>query len=292
MCSDILALTIPLTIPSGPRRAPFMGIPIPGERPIVLVTEQVRGALANVTITDVSITNDGSIRTLFVSYTHGPNRRGHGRAKFYDRGSNAWLIRQQLRDWAEPQRLARLKPAKPKASKHEIAIRRLEKEKRGIPDHRPRNPLIPPEYDRCDSYSREREARWHEDRPKRRALAKVAGLVLRGRLTYTNGYKRLREMGITFLLYSKIGARDKEQFSQDEYWRQIHRWCYGMLEAVKRLKSYEYEPEEDGTPRDRFTEHAKARREYLEHRREIEAIDLQIASIQELAQPSQSEVSA
>jgi hypothetical protein len=44
--------TATISIPKGRVRSPWMGIPQPGTRPLVLSTEQVRAALAGVTVTD------------------------------------------------------------------------------------------------------------------------------------------------------------------------------------------------------------------------------------------------
>lgn len=146
-----------ISIPKGRVRCPWMGIPQPGSRPLVLNTEQVRGALAGVDVTDCAVIdtervggygntgngwghkNGQHTRALEVTFTHG--RRGHGRTVFYDLGPCDLSIHV----WAERQRerIARNGNGETaRAKKVAVMVRRLEKEKKQLYLHVPKHPLL------------------------------------------------------------------------------------------------------------------------------------------------------
>jgi hypothetical protein len=290
--------SVPMTIPSGRVHSPWMGIPIPGELPIVLLTKQVIGALKGVTVTDAAV----RYRTLEVTYTHG--RRGHGRCVFYDRGNGCTRldIHRDIHRWAEKQReiLAKPKPVKLSDREAEIArqIRRLEKEKRSLylsPDP-PVHPFLHRREQRwvvgqmpdqtCADYIRESEQRWHDEKPKRKELARIAGLWLKNKLTSTTAYKALREAGWEVTPVSKLRTHDRERRPyQDDYWKHLPEFVRGVLAKVAREKDYEHDANEDGTPSTEFTRHARARLEYLATRRHAQMIDKQIKALREMAAP-------
>ena len=167
-----------LSIPAGRIRAPFMGLPVPGERPLVFVTEQVRAALKGVTITDTALletkraANTGEddynrgvgekVRALEITYRHGPPNgdglgRNRGRVVLYDRADARGYIagykflRLVISEWAEKQREKRAKqadlPTTARGKRIAIAIRRLEREKGKLLGysgklHRPVHPFL------------------------------------------------------------------------------------------------------------------------------------------------------
>ena len=139
---------INIPIPSGKLKSPWMGVPVPGERPLILSTALVQAALRGATVSDAEVTevqragagqSREIVRALEVVYRHGRGRRGRGRVVFYDSCRDSasqrefsWRI---VGEWA---RVQREKLAKPKVERGrgsgrdaEIArqIKRLEREK-------------------------------------------------------------------------------------------------------------------------------------------------------------------
>lgn len=293
-----------LTIPSGKVRSPWMGIPIPGERPIVLLTDHVRGALAGVTITDVAVTDstragfymdaarsNERYRAVEVTYRHG--RKGRGRALFYDRTTHS--TRLEIYKWAEKHRENRAKPAKLTGRAGEIArqIKRLEKEKKTLwlSDQPPVHPFLhrreatwilgQRSNQTAPEYLRESEQRWHDEKPKRKELARIAGMWLKSKLTSTTAYKKLKEVGWEVTPVSKLRTHDRvRRPSQDDYWKHLPEFVRGVLSEVAREKDYEYDANEN-----EFTHHAEARLHYLAARNQAQTIDNQIAALKELAAP-------
>ena len=47
---------INIPIPSGKLKSPWMGVPVPGERPLILSTALVQAALRGVTVSDAEVT--------------------------------------------------------------------------------------------------------------------------------------------------------------------------------------------------------------------------------------------
>lgn len=288
-----------------------MGVPIPGSRPLALHTEQVRAALKGATITDVALidtTRKGSsyeswrsregesTRALEVTYRHGTG--GRGRSVFYDRCSASLTVQNSIREWAEKVRRHKPEPklsAKAKAAG--VAIRRLEKEKAGICVHRPVHPLL-----QRDGYHftmpdgcRESEFRWHEEKPIRKRIAKIAGLSLKCRITNAKAYAMLREAGFEFKRFSDLRKWDRDRVNDDqaEYWRHLHFFVEGVLSEPRRegriaarvwRKQRPDGEEEQEVQEDAFERHAKARVDYLVARRQAASIDLQIAALKELGQ--------
>lgn len=278
-----------IRIPSGRVRCPWFGINVAGARPIVLSTERVEAALKGVAITDCAVVEakrqasgegwqrrqDEPTRAIEVTYTHG---RGHGRAVFYDLGACDLSIR----CWAERQRerLAK-KPAAMSARERRagVIVRRLEKEKRQLYVRRPVHPLLQREgYEYAAPEScRASEWRWHQEKPRRRQLAHVAGMALKHKVTNATAYKMLLDAGFTATKFSELRKWDRDR-AQDEhgYWRHLHFFVAGMLAG----------PSREGRRKssvDRFAEHREALVSYLADRRQAEAIDSQIMAVRELA---------
>lgn len=297
-----------LTVPSGKLRSPWMGVPIPGRRPIVLMTDQVRAALTGVTITDVAVVestraglymdeprNSTKYRAVEVTYVHG--KRGRGRAVFYDRTTHT--TRLDIHRWADKLRENRHKPAKLSGREGKIAqqIKRLEKEKKSLwlsnqpPVHpflhrREQNWIVGQMPDQTASdYLRESEQRWHDEKPKRKELARIAGMWLKNKLTSATAYKLLRETGWEATPVSKLRTHDRERRPyQDDYWKHLPEFVRGVASNVAREGREEWQkklpmPKEDAA----LARHAEARLMYLETRRQAQAIDNQIAAIRELS---------
>ena len=279
-----------ISIPKGRVRSPWLGVNVAGARPLVLLTEQVKAALAGVTVTDAAVIEakrraasegwqrrqDEPTRALEVTYTHG--RGGHGRAVFYDLGACDLSIH----GWAERQRERLAK--KPAMSARErrvgVMVRRLEKEKRQLYLHRPVHPLLQREgymYATPES-CRASESRWRQEKPMRRQLARIAGTALKHRVTNATAYKMLRDAGFSVAKFSDLRKWDRGR-AQDEqgYWRHIHFFVSGMLSGPDRERKHR------AAPVDRFADHRKALVSYLADRRQVESLDSQIRAVRELA---------
>lgn len=279
-----------LSIPKGRIRSPWFGVNVAGARPLVLSTERVEAALKGVTVTDCAVveakrqaSGEGwqrrqgePTRALEVTYTHGG--RGHGRAIFYDLGACDLSIR----GWAERQRERREKkpPMSARGRRAGVVVRRLEKEKRQLYVHRPVHPLLQREgYEYAAPEScRASEWRWHQEKPRRRQLAHVAGMAIKHRVTNATAYKMLLDAGFTVARFSDLKKWDRGRVHDDqgEYWRHLHFFAAGMLAGPSR------EGHRMATA-DRFAEHRKALVSYLADRREAEALDSQIKAVRELA---------
>jgi hypothetical protein len=236
-----------IRIPRGRVRCPWFGINVAGARPIVLHTERVEAALKGVVVTDCAVveakrqaSGEGwqrrqgePTRALEVTYAHG---RGHGRAVFYDLGA----CDMSIHVWAERQRerLAK-KPAAMSARERRagVIVRRLEKEKRQLYVHRPVHPLLQREgYEFAAPEScRASEWRWHQEKPRRRQLAHVAGMALKHKVTNATAYKMLLDAGFTVTKFSELRKwnRDRAHDDQNEYWRHVHFFASGMLAGPK-----------------------------------------------------------
>jgi hypothetical protein len=284
--------SVAFSVPSGRLKSPYMGVPVPGSRPLVFLTDQVRGALAGTTVTRVKVIKTGEGRALEVLYAHGKNQ---GRAVFYDRCTkNLFGIQQSIREWAEAQR-KRLSATKlsPKARRAGVAIRRLEKEKRALRLYRPVNPLLQREgyhYTTSDG-CRSSEQQWHDEKPKRKLLASVAGRFLKsGKVTSTTAYKLLRDIGFKFEKFSDLRQYGKDRIGDDqcEYWKHIHFFVDGMIAEPQRESrvaarfARKYRSSE-AEPKDVFQRHSEARVEYIVAKRQAESLELQIAAMKELA---------
>jgi len=268
-----------ISIPKGRSRAPFMGVPVEGQRPLVFVTEQVRLALAGTKITDVAFiaANGNGTRALEITHRH---NRGHGRIVLYDRCRDSWQIAhvwQTLRDWAEKQRKRRAN-GKSKNGKAAAIIRRLEKEKRGLWLHVPYHPLLPPKSQYDGKYLRESAWQWHQQKPMRKRVAQIAGMVLKGKITNTTGYRKLRELKIEFRRFSELRTHEREKFSyQDYYWRHVYQFCSGFCNGMREPYA------ERENLAEQLERHAEARQRYVADKRLAESLDSQIAALRKIA---------
>jgi hypothetical protein len=249
----------------------------------VLATAQVSAALKGVTVTDAAIIDcdrrGASVRALEVTFTH---KRGHGRTVLFDLGPCDLSIH----NWAERQRERIAKNGNGQSARERkvaVMVRRLEKEKKALYLRRPVHPLLPSEFhmhEGSDRYLRESEWRWHSEKAQRKVLARIAGQVLKHRITATTGYKLLREAGFEFTRFSDLRKHDRDRLPwQDDYWKHLHTITHGLLATVSRAKDYKRDPDEG----DEFTRHRKSLVEYIADKRQAEALDSQIEALQELA---------
>lgn len=289
--------TLPLTIPKGRIKCPWMAIPIPGERPFIVATENMLCAVRGTTVTDAALTTiqhprHGEIRALEI--THRPSKfsRVHGRTVLYDRchsRTDQMILRTSIRQWAEKQRESRAQKVvgngSARARQIAIQIRRLEKEKSRVYGlHRPVHPLIPNRRTvGNDSYYRELFANWHAEKPIRKNLGAIAAQVIKSRITSTTAYTRLRSELYTFKKYSEMTENQREHkkiYSQNDYWK----WLFRSVSGVEAKKPGESLKDMDRHRREHLERHAEYRREHLAAKRQVESLDAQIQSLRELAQ--------
>jgi hypothetical protein len=304
---------LPVTIPKGRVKCPWMAVPIENGKPLVVMTAQLQLALRGVTVTDAAVidtirTSDGAYnrlsawanrptRALEIVYTHGKRGqgRGHGRIVLYDRcpdKAEYVNLRTCLRVWAEKQRENRAKQTvgatgkvSARAKQAGIGIRRLEKEKGRLylPDRPPVHPLIPREQDlspETDSRIRENELQWHAEKPVRRKLARIAGEVIKGRTTHATAYKILKAAGYSFKGYGDVTARERERLKigcPADYFKWLYKSVNGLSHGPTG-HDWNCEPVQE-----RLQRHDAARLEYLANRRMAESLEDQIAALRELA---------
>jgi hypothetical protein len=283
-----------------------MGVPVPGERPIILITEQVKAALKGVTVTDAAI---GQVKrcaalvfsgacayregmetqALEVTYTHGMNgHSGRGRIVFYDRAqdrSGQMSVRTALREWAEKQRARRLEAAtgaKPTARVRAIytQIKRLERQKPYIGEP-PVNPLIPQGRKRL--WLREHVLAWYQQKPQRQAIGRIAMAARMCKIANATAYRKLKDMGLSVIKWGRITDYQRRQQRIDgeiDYWQHLYKFVSGM-QGERHCE--DYRNWEDRTWQQelaaRLQEHKRVRQEYLDDKRQIEATNSQIADL-------------
>ena len=271
-------------IPKGRIRCPWLGVPIPRSRPLVLATETVRAALKGVVVTDAALietargNHNEPVRALEVTFVHG--KHGHGRSGFYDLGPCDLSIH----NWAEKQRERLAKNGNglsAKARRIGVMVRRLEKEKKSLYLRVPLHPLLPTGYRYTGDHCRESEWRWHSEKAQRKSLARIAGQVLKHKATATTGYRLLREGGFGFTKFSDLRRWDRDRVHDDQrdYWKHLHFFVHGMLASVARAKDYVHDADEG----DEFQRHKRALLGYLADKRQAESIDAQIVALRQLA---------
>jgi len=284
--------SLSISIPKGRVKCPWMALPIPGERPFILPTEWTRAALRGTTVTDAALIEVkheryGTIRALEV--THRPSKfsRVHGRVIFYDRcysRADQINLRSLIREWAEAQRERMTKKltgnGTVRAQKVAVLIRRLEKERKALYLHIPRNPLFPSEYRYEGDHYRDAEWTWYEQKSTRKRLARIAGMVLKDKVTTVRGYKMLREAGFEFVTFGQqqVHRGKRRHESQQLYWKHLPDSVRGVAASASREREYEYGPDEGNE----YQRHRKAQVGYLACKRQAESIDAQIVALREL----------
>jgi hypothetical protein len=258
---------------------PLLGIPIEGERPFVVLKERFKQATRGINITDWAVLpgNGDGRRHLTITHSTG---RVHGRMTFYELKDN---IKWQVVCWTkvERERLERL-DAKPKPEgKYAQAIAKLERQRKKLRPLWEHHCLLTPKSDTTRDWYRERELHWHETKPQRKRLARIAGLVLRHKITPKRGYKLLRETGFTVLTKSQVREPLKSRLHLDDsdgernYWRALPQIIL-KLEIIGGMFSHRTVEAFD-------VEKARAKRyEWLSHRNAMRELEAQIAGIREM----------
>jgi hypothetical protein len=282
--------------------APIVGIPLEGEKPFAVRRDLLVNTLKGLKVIDAGVQLDlqtGKPSELVV-YASGENVKAVRRFKPLDLrylSPYAYSLRLHMAEWAEKQRAKRKQPkVKLSGREKEIAkqVKRLEREKSKlyIAKNPPLHPLLPTGYRYEGNYLRESELQWHNEKPKRKQLAAIAGMVLKSKITSNAGYKMLRDARFDFVKFSEQPTHRGQRAHDNpwSYWKHIPEFVRGMMGKVPRTKDDNWrdthEPQADGTPSNEFTRHNVARAEYLATKREAQTIDNQILALRELATPT------
>jgi hypothetical protein len=160
--------------------APFAGIPIAGVGTIVLLRRHLRAAL-EIRPVRIIYNQDSKIITF-------RNHRAEWRLNdLLGQGKiQQWQIRDRLNSWAKGKQSAQKKRAETAAMGKEgayvrrlrEAIVKLERQLSKIHLHIPEHPLSPKRWTDAGHFSRNQAKRWVDEKPIRKALAKLAGRKL------------------------------------------------------------------------------------------------------------------
>jgi hypothetical protein len=271
-----------ITLPKSKSLPPYIGVPVEGERPIVVQAAKLAAILRTVKVTDWDVSkvgeNGNARRVLTIVHRTG---KCHGIFKFYDQssGANGWRIKSQQRAWAASLAKSR---SKPKLDRTQAAIAKLERAiaKLGKPKLST-HPLVPSEPEQAGNYERALESDWHAEKPARKHLARIAGAVLTHRVTTNKGYEMLRQSGYPpkFLYGNRPQPyRDAWEGKPDRYWQKLHLVCLSARPPNEHIwrESFGFGGEE-------LKARAEQRAEYLAHKREIESLRAEIKAIQSVA---------
>jgi len=272
-----------ITLPKSKSLPPFIGIPILGERPVVVQASKLVAILKGINVTGWDVAkageNGNSRRVLTITHRTG---KCHGFYKFYDlsTGANAWQIK--FRQYAWKKSLAKSR-SKPKLDRTQAAIAKLERaiKKLGTP-RLSTHPLVPSEPEQASNYDRARESDWHAEKPARKRLAKIAGAVLTHKVTPNRGYEMLRQSGYPpkFLKGNRPQPyKDAWEGKPEKYWQKLHLVCLSARPPHEYIwrESFEFGPKG-------LEERIDQRAAYLEHKREIESLKAEIKGIQEIGE--------
>lgn len=273
-----------ITVPKS--TCPYIAVPVPGERPFIVARQLFVAATKGVNITDCQMqrgeSGERASRILVITHRTG---KTHGCYKFRDlSGLQMWQVKDAITSWADRERKKR-REAQPVPQsvtvKFRTAMHRIQRKLDDIGTPKPpQHPYLytPRPYD-GGRYEREQWESWSEMRPRRKAIADIARLVLKHHITATTGYKRLREAGFTVRTFGQLSVNQKRRWqSEESYWKNA--W-----ESACGLGAYNSNPR-DWNARDETDElkqHAEARKDYIAEIRERESLQSEMASVRLLA---------
>ncbi len=270
--------------------APFAGIPIAGVGTIVLLRRHLRAALE---IQPVRIIYNQDTKTITFR-----NHRAEWRLNdLLGQGKiQQWQIREELNSWAKGKRSAQKKRAETAALGKEglyvrrlrEAIAKLERQRNKIHLHKPENPLNPKRWKEVGEYNRNQASAWVEQKPIRKALAKVAGhKLLHGEpKTWADFYREVENVSGRHVdesqTYTRTHARRRYRHGlpdypdREDYLKNLPRYLV-MAERPYDWRAYDlYKKEEHGEELNALQRHALARLEYCAAVRERKAIESHI----------------
>ena len=207
-----------------------------------------------------------------------------------------WQIRDQLRSWANGKRsAARKRKETAPLGKEGVYVRRLheavaklERQREKIFLRRPENPLSPKRWRDAGEYSRNQVRRWVDEKPIRKALAKVAGhKLLHGEpKSWADFYREVERVSGHHVnesqTFARVHARKRYRHGlpnypdREDYLKNLPRYLV-MSEKPWDWRPYNlYKKDEYGEQLNALERHAHARLEYCAALRERKAIESQI----------------
>jgi hypothetical protein len=254
---------------------PFVALQIKGRHPFTVSRERFVKATKGVNVTDCSL--DQTEQGYRLTVTH---RTGNVRGKyvFYDQSNSLDAyrkIRKQINDWADRQRMSRLRKqtaaANPLPLRYQKQIAKLQRELKRIGD-----PYMPRLRDESPSgasqWERDRFASWIADKPKRKQAAKIAGMVLKNHVTDSTGYKMLRDAGFEVKTRSQMSADQKRRFGGPyNYWINLP----VILHLASKPNKFDYGYADPSKRNETWLRNAK---DYFHTKRQIESINAQISA--------------
>lgn len=283
--------------------APFVAIPIPGQIPFIVKGSMVRTCVSGLKLTKVSFTNKDGIRLAIEGIRNGGKIRSS--YTFYglprDWGT-FWSIRKQINTWAKNRRqriqLKRMGVIGVRRSKVHKFLQDIERLQRKLTDTRtykglgnrlrvrPRNPFIVVretgghEY---RSWGAERSKRWHDEKPKRKQLAKIVAKYIEqqcqmfGKVKWAGLYRNLEDAGFRVSYRYGQQANWKHGLSEESYLRALPKFV-GLMESSPD-KLYRWGGMSDA---ERAQEHIKELRVYAEAMRDAANLRAQITTLQNM----------
>jgi hypothetical protein len=211
-----------------------------------------------------------------------------------------WQLHQQLSAWAHGKRSgarkrkenAALGKAGVYVRKLREAIAKLTEQRDKIYLHQPQHPLLHKKWDEAGDYSRKASKQWADEKPIRKAIAKLAGhKMLHGKpKTWADFYRAIETATSRpfseSATYARVHGRKRfrhglpDHPDREDYLKNLPRYLV-MTEKPYDSRPFDlYKKETYGEQLNALERHAQARREYCDALRERMAIASQIAAHQ------------
>lgn len=242
------------------RKAPIVGVPRPGDKPLALSRAILSGLLTGLTACQITLTNELEI--------HAEGRHYRLRSLDMRRGSEHY---KSLKAWAARERMKKATRHLSREERRKAELLRKiavaeRKAKRMAIHYRPYNPALESGEAACD-YEREQWAAWYAQRPMRRKIGQLAvahglthGFVRIGIIDPRKLYQALAALtGQEIWKYGELRTtRRGEKPSETEYLKHLYEY------AGNTLRSRPYRSQEWRTP-----EHIRQERlDYCQHVRD------------------------
>ena len=277
--------------------APFAAIPLLGIGVLVFKRVHLQAALA-IEPSRIIYNSDTQTLTFRTSQSEWKLNDLLGQGKI-----QRWQIRQQLSAWAHGKRSgARKRKDTATLGKVGVYVRRLReaiakltKQRDKISLHRPQHPLLHQRWADAGDYRRKEAKRWADEKPLRKALAKLAGrkLIHGDPKTWADFYRAVETASgrpvSENATFSRVHGRKRYRHGlpdypdREDYLKHLPRYLV-MTEKPYDSRPYDpYKKDTYGEQLNAFENHARARREYCAALRERKAIESQIDAHQEEA---------
>lgn len=274
--------------------APFAAIPLPGIGVIVFRRGHLQAALATEP-SRIIYNADTKTVTFRTSRSEWKLNDLLGQQKIQQ-----WQLRQQLSAWARGKRSgtrkrkenAALGKAGVYVRRLREAIAKLERQRDKISLQRPQHPLLYQRWADAGEYGRNEVKRWADEKPIRKALAKLAGRkLLHGEpKTWADFYRAVETISgrpvSQCATFSRVHGRKRYRHGlpdypdREDYLKALPTYLVMASKPWDRRPYDLYRKDEYGEQLNALERHAQARREYCAALRERMALDSQIAAHQ------------